>query len=275
MASTECPDGERNFTVEGIGKMQHLQEAQDAAEHERVKLVKNRASQLAKAQERSAKKAEKDKEEAGKKAESRLKRIIQIKVERRFEAFPWLKDKVPPLSKNASLEELQETDEAQKLEMDLQGGEKRVAGYIKTGAIMLESFWGDGSELLFLPADMCLNLTNLSKTVSSPMFQEELKPLITETVIEYPWLCQANLPMRWGQAIFRCLLAVHLINMDRQSAKTMLSQLKNMPAANFRKDKVTSDSKNTPPTPANTPDGCCDTDTPRGSGLNVQESLGH
>ena len=158
------------------------------------------------------KKVAQEKERLIKMSEVRVSRIIQMKIERRFGAFPWLKDKIPPLSNKPSLGELQETDDLQKLELDLQGAEKRLISYLTQGSMFLEGVWGDGHQMSFLPQHLRFNLTGISKIINSPVFMKEAEPLIMETVIEYPTLGQMSLPLRWGQCILQAMIMTHQMN---------------------------------------------------------------
>lgn len=210
-----------DYTVEGIQSAKLMQVDNEMQFHEAAKSKKDAQKLAAKAAEVNVKKMAQDKAKIEKMAEQRLSRILMMKIERRFEAFPFLKDRIPAISPRASLPELQETDEMQKLELDLQGSEDRVMAYLSQGSMALEGIWGDGRSMTFLPASLRLNLTGFGRIVNSPLVMNDIKPLVKETVIEYPTIGQMSLPMRWFQTIFSSMLLVHQINSDPKMKKMM------------------------------------------------------
>jgi hypothetical protein len=151
-------------------------------------------------------------EKAEKAREKRLAMILRKKVERRFTAFPWLQDVVPMPAKSATMDELYETDDLQKLELDLQGAPTRLFGYLQRGSAILENVWGDGSKMTFVPEAFRLNLVGVSKIINHEMFLRDAGPLIQETVIEYPAFGAMSLPFRWLECIAATLLLVHQSN---------------------------------------------------------------
>lgn len=199
---------ESTFSVEGISAIRNEQMDKMAAEKEKEVRVRNAGRQS----ETMMKKMEKDREKQDKMREQRMTRILLMKVQRRFQAFPWLAEKVPPVTPKSSIVELQETDELQKLELDLQGAEERMLSMIRQGAFLVEGLWGDGSKMTFLPEKARLDLRNFGKVINSEVFMKEAEPLIVETTIEYPTIGQMNLPMRWLACVINAMLMVHQMN---------------------------------------------------------------
>ncbi len=215
-----------DFSVDAISKLKNKEmEEQAKAEADNVE-KRERQKYAVRAQETSMKQVAANKEKLLKMVEEKEKRILLMKIGRRFEAFPWLEKKIPSLSKNPSLVELRETDELQKLELDLQGSEQRLGQYIKQGFGLLEFAWGDGSKLTFLPEHLRLNLTGIGKLGNSPFFEKEAKPLIKETVIEYPTIGQMSLTFRWINCIFGAMMAVHMSNAVSKQMTENPEQLK-------------------------------------------------
>lgn len=205
------------FTVDGVSELKVEQQRMKETESE----MKQRNKQAYKQQEQMMKKMSLEKERQTKQEEQRLTRLLQIKIQRRFQAFPFLQEKIPPLSNKSSLAELQETDEMQKLELDLQGGEQRLYSRMLQIACLIQSMFGDGTGYVAqkLPPEFRLNLTGFSNVIASPQFKREVSPLITETVIEYPWLCQMGLATRWLEAIAGAMFTVHQMNTNPMIAK--------------------------------------------------------
>jgi hypothetical protein len=200
------------FTVDGVTSMKKREMEQGMAEQKSEQFQAELTKQFHKSNEMSMKKMAQEKERQSKFEEQKLFRLIQMKVERRFGAFPWLREKIPPLSSKPNLAELQETDELQRLELDLQGSEQRLMGFIAQGGQILETLWGDGRHATFLPPKFRLNLTDIGAVLNSPIFMKEAEPLITETVIEYPTFGQMGLGMRWASCVIQCMMTVHQMN---------------------------------------------------------------
>jgi hypothetical protein len=210
-----------SFTVDAINAAKQ-NEADDTEQR------KNAAStsklllrSVIKQSEQNSKKKDQAQERRLKLEEARIVKILQIKIQRRFDAFPFLCDRLPKITKSASIFELQELDEAQKLELDLQGAEKRLKTYLKHGSVSLEQFWGDGRKLTFLPEKLRLDLTGFGAVFNSPAFAKEIEPLITETVIEYPMFGAAPLWMRWVEAFVGAMFAVNNMNKDADKKKVL------------------------------------------------------
>lgn len=210
------------FTVDGVTSMKKREQEMAIADQKSEHFSSELTKQMHKSTELNMKKLAQDKEKQQKFQEQKLFRLLQMKVERRFAAFPWLREKIPPLSGKPNLAELVETDELQKLELDLQGSEQRLMSYISQGSVMLESIWGDGRQLTFLPKALRLNLTGFQEVVHSPLFMKEAEPLIAETVIEYPTFGQMSLPMRWAQCVFQCMMTVHQMNSNPKFKEMMM-----------------------------------------------------
>lgn len=210
-----------NFTVDAISHQRDEMQEQESSKKDMANMKKS----MQKEQESNIKRLARESERQSKMAEQRQARILLMKVERRFNAFPWLREKVPPIAKNASLGELQETSELQQLELELQGAEKRLHNYIAKGSLILESIWGDGSKMTFLPEQMRFNLKNLGMVMNSPMFLKEAGPLISETIIEYPTFGQMSLQMRWAECIFNTMIMVHQMNSNPRLMEIMTKRM--------------------------------------------------
>lgn len=204
------------FSVDGIKGVQNDMAQRQMQEQEAQKM----ARQANKGADQLMKKLAQEKEKYLKMEEQKLHRLLFMKVTRRFAAFPFLREKIPALSNKPSLVELQETDDLQKLELDLQGSERRLLGMISQGGFLVEGLWGDGTKLPeWVPAHLKLNLKGFGKVVNSRQFMEEAAPLIQETIIEYPWLCQMGLVTRWLQCVFGAMLMVHTMNTNPELMK--------------------------------------------------------
>lgn len=196
------------FSVEGMQSVRKEMLEKQVEEKQTAETVRRGQKQS----EVTMKKIAQEKEKMQKMEELRYARILHMKVTRRFAAFPFLQEKIPPISAKATVAELVETDELQKLELDLQGSQQRLMGYITQGGFLMESLWGDGSKMTFLPPQLRLDLTNFGKVVSTDQFMQEAQPLIQETIIEYPGIGQMGLAMRWTQCILNSMFMVHQMN---------------------------------------------------------------
>jgi hypothetical protein len=221
------------FSVEGIQSAKTDEVMRSTSEKEMAQFRKSAMKQ----QDNMVKKMALEKEKQDKIGEIKTARLLQMKVIRRFQAFPFLQEKVPHLSGKPSLAELQETDELQKLELDLQGSEKRMLSLVSQGGYLIEGIWGDGSKLpAWVPPKLRLNLDGFGKVVNSEQFLMEAAPLIEETVIEYPWMCQMGLPMRWAQCILNTMIVVHAMNTS-PAFKKMMEKENIVPEENFDETK--------------------------------------
>lgn len=170
----------------------------------------------------AAKKAARDKEKMLKDREMSGLKMLQRRIMLRFKAFPWLLDNVPEPSKNAGAEEMREIEDSQKLELNLQGADKRVNGYVQQFFMGLQTTWGDGKGMTMLPENMRFDFRNASTVICHPIVKDQLDPLVKETIIEYPWLVEMPLPMRWAEAIFQALVMIHQFNTNPEF-RAMLS----------------------------------------------------
>lgn len=213
-----------SFTVEGIAqsKTREMQQAESAFNQAEANKQAQRSA--VKSMEFNMKKNAAAHEKNVKMTEARVARILQMKIERRFQAFPFLREKIPPLSGKPSIPELQETDEMQKLELNLQGSEKRLRGYLSKGSMAMEAIWGDGKQMTMLPENLRFNLKGFGSVINSPQFLKDAEPLIVETVIEYPEFGQLSLPMRWMECIFSAMVVVHQCNTNPMFKKLLEKQ---------------------------------------------------
>ena len=207
------------FSVDGISSLREEVAANGAQQQSITAQIKEKekekeriVKQQNKIMETTSKKMVAEKEKMSKMQEQRIMRLIQIKIGRRFDKFPWLKEKIPALSSKPNLAELEETDQAQKLELNCQDAEKRCKFYLQQGSTVLESFWGDGKRMTFLPDRLRFDLRHLADTVNSPVFMNDAQPLIDETVIEYPELFDRNLAMRWIECLLTTMATVDMYN---------------------------------------------------------------
>jgi len=205
-----------DFTVEGIQALQSTAEKAADRDDARKKDEKAAMRSATRAMEAGSKKQEKQQDEAIKNEEKRRRKIVEIRVNRRFAAFPRLKDKVPVCGKTASLTELLEVDESQRLELDLQGGEERLMCVFQQSLMMVESIVGDGTTLSFLPPNMRFDLRGLGSLAYSGAFQQRLMPLVVETTIEYPQWLHLGLGIRWAQAIYQLMYEVNACNKNKK-----------------------------------------------------------
>jgi hypothetical protein len=219
-----------NFTVDGVQAMQDgaTSMAQQRDEFER----ESRAAAKERPRKEAAvlKKLQKDVEAEKKIAEDRESKILAFKIERRFKAFPWLREVVPQPGARASLSEKKEIDELQKLEMDLRGAEDRINKLVTNGISIVAELWGDGRTMTFLPEQARLNLSNFGVIVNSPLVKPEIDELILETVIEYPTFGQMGLAGRWMTTLLGAALLVHKINTQPPANTELLTKLGVMPA---------------------------------------------
>lgn len=200
------------FTVQGVNALITKQQEESEAAFVKAQESKQKTKEVEQIQKTTMKQVVKQKERAEKLADEKVKRLLEMKVTRRFQTFEMLRERIPPLGKNPTMGELIETDELQKLELDLQGSEERLQNYLKHGALLLEGIWGDGKAMTFLPEHLRLNLSGLGVAFNSPQFLEEIDPLIQETVIEYPTVGMQSLPIRWATTIALSLFSLHAMN---------------------------------------------------------------
>lgn len=205
------------FTVEGLDKVKQQAGLKEAESKEKDKQKREAAKRSAKMAETAEKAKEKDAEQAMKRFDLIERKRKQHLIKQYFRAFPELKDVVPEPGKNASLDELQDIIELLRFERQAQGAEERMGGLVFQGAALLEGFWGDGKDLTWLPPNLRLNLVGLPRYLQSGPLQAKLDPLIKETAIEHPELCEMNLLLRWMMAIGTTLFIVSEAN--KQSAK--------------------------------------------------------
>jgi hypothetical protein len=213
-----------SFTVEGVAQAKNKEMQQAESAYNQAEASKQAQRTAVKTMEFNMKRSSAQQEKNIKSAEARLGRILEMKIERRFQAFPFLRDRIPPLSPKATLPEKQETDEMQKLELNLQGSEKRLRGYLKNGSNAFEAIWGDGKQMTMLPESMRFNLKGFGSVINSPQFLSDAEPLIMETVIEYPEFGQLSLPMRWAECMFSAMMVVHQCNTNPMFKKLFEQQ---------------------------------------------------
>jgi hypothetical protein len=212
-----------NLSVDGVASLKQQMMEKEMEEHQdHVEQVQNK-KMIGRSLEQGARRAQLERDRIAKVQELRAHRVLLMKVERRFQAFPFLAEKIPPLSAKPSLPELVETDELQKLELNLQGSERRLKFYIEHGALALEGMWGDGTKMTMLPANLRWNLKGLHEMVSHPIFLQDAEPLIMETIIEYPTIGEMNLPFRWAQCVISTLYLVHKMNSDPKFKEYLMS----------------------------------------------------
>jgi hypothetical protein len=155
-------------------------------------------------------------------AEAAEKRKLTIKIRRYLDRFPELQRGMPPLSDKSSLEDFQYVLEWVKNQLASANSLQSLYGYANMGFAGLEWLWGDGSKLRFLPPQLRLNLTGISKMVTAHMDQfPEIVPLLKEIDAEYPTLGRQSLPMRCIQAVTSVMFKVHMLNTNPAARKAM------------------------------------------------------
>jgi hypothetical protein len=199
------------FTVGGAEEDRAIQETIALENSVLEKETRSRQKSSQKRDERRTVQMEKAAEQAAKNEENRRRKMVEVRIMRRFQAFPWLEKTIPKPGPKSSLEELVEIEDSQRVEMDLQGATSRISSAIIQGSQVLEMTWGDGSQMSFLPQALRLNLVGLGKVVES-QFDKVFQDLILETAIEYPKVGMMSLEMRWMYTIARTLWTVHSAN---------------------------------------------------------------
>ena len=206
-----------NFTIDGIAALQEQETSQKASTITKERERTQRAKMVEKAQVAQAKTAQKQEEKDMKAAEDTMRRLLITKINKRFEVFPKLKGKFGKLREAVSLQELCEVDELQKLELSMDGAEKRIEEYIKEAGWLSEKIVGDGSNLpAWVPENLRFDLSGIQQVLSSEPFLQEIRPLIAETVIEYPNIGNAPLALRWISALFKAFYFVNLMNKNKE-----------------------------------------------------------
>lgn len=151
------------------------------------------------------------------------KKPIMVKILRYFEAFPELAKKVPKLSAKASKAECEETLNIIRNELSCARSLFRLHHQVNYGLIALESIWGDGTKApAWVPPQMRVNLTGISKYFRDGMFRDEITPLLVELDIEYPWLGRSSLLMRTAETVAEMCAKTHLMNTNPEIAAKMM-----------------------------------------------------
>lgn len=185
------------FSVNEINK-QRLENDKELEREKQEQRNKARDEQSEhRAQERKRVQMEKDQEKLKKEQYIIQSARVRQRIKQRFEAFPFLNDFIKEPKLNATFNELVETEEAQKNMLDRQGAKERIDGMIVQGATVIEQYWGDGTEMTFLPEKLRFDLTGISDVIQHPITKAQLEPLIQETIIEYPQFGQMGLMQRW------------------------------------------------------------------------------
>jgi hypothetical protein len=155
-------------------------------------------------------------------AEAAEKRQLTIKIRRYLDRFPELQRGMPALSEKSSVEEFQIALEWVRNQLSSANSLQSLFGYANMGFAGLEWLWGDGSHMRFLPPQLRLNLTGISKMVSSHIDQfPEIVPLLKEIDAEYPSLGRQSLPIRCLQAVTTVMFKVHMFNTNPAARKAM------------------------------------------------------
>jgi len=210
-----------------------IQEAADASAKETetrsaaettAKAGKSIASEVAAAH----KKIEKKQEQAEKLAEAAETRKVVMKVNSYLAKFDWLRDVVPKLRANPSLDEARDVLNAIHDAMMSQGSVKSLAQMLNHAFTMVEIWWGDGQLYPAVPPPLRFNLTGVSQLFRENKFPE-LDPLLMEIDIEYPWIGRRSLPARFAETLLTVLLKVHTINTDPR-ARQVLTMSQQPPA---------------------------------------------
>lgn len=216
--------GSKNMTAANMIKLD-VKEARDEAEAERrekmtstlEKTLQKSAQATVKVGAERAKIEMKNEMKREVETEEAMKRPLLWKINKYVEAFPWLMQKIPKLTAKSTLPELEMTLGLIREELSSQRSLVNVHRFLDQGVMVMESVWGDGSNMTFVPPQYRLNLTGMTALWRKGQFMEEWEPLIQEIDIEYPWLGRQSLPFRAMEALISMLVTVHVINVNPQA----------------------------------------------------------
>lgn len=200
----------KNFTVAS----QKDKDQKEYEAHEKDKDYKRSRPTIIRDIKKAAEESQKEQKKAVAENEEALKKEIIYKINLYKERFPFLNEKIPKVPARISLVEAEEILGMIRYEMDSQKSLEQIWKYFEYGATMMETIWGDGSRMTFLPPELRLNLNGLSKVFRSDAMKEEMDPIIKEMDIEYPSLGRRSLPMRIIEAASTVLIKVHMSNMN-------------------------------------------------------------
>jgi hypothetical protein len=148
-------------------------------------------------------------------------RRLQVMIQRYFDAFPFLREKIPKLPAKTSVGEMEEIVRLIREEMDSQRSLVQLHRYADYGFYALENFWGDGSKLTFLPPPIRFNLTHINEFHRLGYFRNELDALLMEIDIEYPWLGRQSILLRALESFSQVLIKTHIINTNPEARKVL------------------------------------------------------
>jgi hypothetical protein len=153
--------------------------------------------------------------------EEAQKKDILHKIGLYVTRFPFLSEKIPRPSPKASVIELNAILDLVRTEMDTQRSLAQVSNYAQYGFMFVESVWGNGKAMTFVPEQLRFDLTGLTQMAAQGAFQAELLPLIMEIDIEYPWIGRQSLLVRSMETLSKVLLQVHVYNTNPAARKLM------------------------------------------------------
>jgi len=214
------PEPIEAMTATAIDEAAAAAAAKEAEEKEREKAGANVERRVIAEVAAMNKKIEKQHEQAIKQAEAAETRQIVRKVNTYLARFDWLRDCVPRLRANPSLEEARDALNAIHDAMMSQGSVKSLAQMLNHFFTMIEIWWGDGQMYPSVPPQLRFNLKGVSQLFREGKFPE-LDPLLMEIDIEYPWLGRRSLPARFAETLLTVLLKVHTVNTDPRARQVM------------------------------------------------------
>jgi hypothetical protein len=175
------------------------------------------ASSLVKAEMERDKIVKKELQKAREESDEVKKKRLATMYNRYMESFPFLAAKIPKINSKTSLVELEEIITLVREEMDSQRSLVQLHKYLDFGFLSLESVWGDGAKMTFVPPPLRFNL----KYHRRGIFRNELEPLLVEIDIEYPWLGRQSIILRAVEALSEVVMKTHLINTNPEARKVL------------------------------------------------------
>lgn len=194
-------------------------ESKKRAETMDKQITKN-MKEMSAAQKADQKKREMDEEQAQKKK-------VQIMINKYLVLNPTLMKYIPKPTERMSLVELQEILQTIREVNNSKGAEKMVKKYISLGLTAVETVVGDGSSLTFIQnPDARPNLKGMVNLLNQGAFDTDLQPLISELLIEYPWLGAQTLLIRSVTTIMTVMMATSIMNKDPAMKALLEANLK-------------------------------------------------
>lgn len=181
-------------------------------EAKKNKIPSSLITALAKEEAKKQEEARKELLKIEKEIEEVKKREVINKIELYLSRFPFLRTLGFKYTKSSSLLELEEILKIIRETMDKQRSIQQLHKYTFYGLSVLESTWGNGSQMTFLPEKLRMDLSHMTEFYASGLFMEDIEPLLMEIDIEYPWIGRRSLNMRILEALTGILYKVDSIN---------------------------------------------------------------